>query len=309
MADETDTIADGTPLPVDGVPEPPYISLPGGDALVIDDARAITRASAARVVVIAGAAESGKTNILSSLYELFNAGSVAGCRFAGSKTLLGFERRCHASRIASNRSHPETERTPFGPTQFLHLRVELPEGQRHLDLLLTDVSGEAFRLAKDYDDECRKLVVLHRADHFAVVLDGARASNLVSRASAVSEVRQLLRTCLECRMIGYDTEVQLIVSKADLWMRNPSGGVRTFIDEAVVALEQTYGDEVGKFSVVHLAARPEPPDESFPFGHKLDGLLNLWLTGTSLYTGGSDHTPPSKGMRREFDRLLYRQND
>src|SRR5258708_2931827 len=82
------------------IPIPPtVITYPEGDKLDGTDALAITWARPTRVVLVAGPANSGKTTLLSCLYERFHFGMFAGFRFAGSKTLVGFEKRCfHARR-------------------------------------------------------------------------------------------------------------------------------------------------------------------------------------------------------------------
>ena len=59
---------------------------------------------------------------------------------------------------------------------LLHVRLtEASSGTRH-DILFSDIYGEAFRIASDSADECRKIKILKRADHVAVLVDGKRRS-------------------------------------------------------------------------------------------------------------------------------------
>src|SRR6188768_15789 len=71
------------------------IWLRGGEALELEEAANICRKGQTKVVLLAGPRESGKTTIITSLYESFQDAPFGGYSFAGSETLVGFERRCH----------------------------------------------------------------------------------------------------------------------------------------------------------------------------------------------------------------------
>ena len=71
-----------------GLPDsgPTSVALSHGSELTLSEASTHARELTTRVVVLAGPVESGKTTILTSLYESFRKGPVAGHRFAGSAT-------------------------------------------------------------------------------------------------------------------------------------------------------------------------------------------------------------------------------
>src|SRR5438046_759504 len=87
---------------------PAFVDLPSGEALTEAQASEVTRHGVTRVVVLAGPSGSGKTTVLTSLFEAFLEAPFGNFLFAGSRTLLGFERRCHDARVASGRTDPHT---------------------------------------------------------------------------------------------------------------------------------------------------------------------------------------------------------
>src|SRR5687767_14635843 len=97
--------------------------LPDGEALTAQRATAITAAAPTRVVILAGAEDSGKTTLLTSLYEKFLQGRFADHLFAGSATLPAYEQRCHRARIQSGAVDPDTERTKGLDVRLLHLKL------------------------------------------------------------------------------------------------------------------------------------------------------------------------------------------
>src|SRR3990172_2742237 len=63
-----------------------FIDLPKGEALTEVQASDVTREGPTRVVVLAGPADSGKTTIITSLFEAFLEAPFANFLFAGSRT-------------------------------------------------------------------------------------------------------------------------------------------------------------------------------------------------------------------------------
>ena len=86
------------------------IDLPSGKELNEVAANTIAASRSVRVVVLAGPVDSGKTTLLTSLYELFQWGTVADQLFAGSTTLPAFEQRCHLARTVSGGEIADTGR-------------------------------------------------------------------------------------------------------------------------------------------------------------------------------------------------------
>ena len=126
--------------------EPTDVALSSGEAMQPVEAARIVGSRRTRIVVFAGAADSGKTTLISSIYERFGRGHFAELAFAGSETLMTFERLCHLSRGTSLNSHADTERTKqLEGHKMLHMRLAGAESIE--DLLLTDISGEEYAAA------------------------------------------------------------------------------------------------------------------------------------------------------------------
>ncbi len=163
-------------------PDTDLEQLHDGSGFDFQSAFDIMRATPTRIIVVAGGNASGKTTLLSSIYELFQKNSFAGYLFTGSLTFRAWEERCHLSRIVSQRAIPDTERTKFWQNDLLHLKISrknLTCGAQ--DILFTDLAGEKFRLARDLTKECQKMEFLLRTDHLAVLIDGAKIATLEHR--------------------------------------------------------------------------------------------------------------------------------
>src|SRR5258706_5518388 len=117
-----------------------FVVLPSGEALTEVQASEVARQGVTKVVVLAGPHDSGKTTILTSLFDGFLEAPVGNFLFAGSQTLTGFERRCHDSREDSGRRDPHTVHTQVTDvTELLHLRLAPAAKPAHrVNLLLSD---------------------------------------------------------------------------------------------------------------------------------------------------------------------------
>src|SRR4051812_16568596 len=114
-----------------------------GEALGPVAANRIAASSRATVVVLLGDANSGKTTLLASVYERFGLGKLGGHWFLGSRTLHGFELRCHRSKWGDGPGGESGGHTAGDAPPWLHLRVaRQEEPDEVLELLLGDFSGE-----------------------------------------------------------------------------------------------------------------------------------------------------------------------
>src|SRR5687767_4699776 len=94
--------------------------LPDGEALTPASVEVVTLAEEATVIVLAGSSESGKTTLITSIYERFLSGRVTGQLFAGSRTFIGLERRAHPARIRSKAPMASTQHTTLAEGQLLY---------------------------------------------------------------------------------------------------------------------------------------------------------------------------------------------
>jgi hypothetical protein len=261
---------------------PAFVDLPSGEALSEAQASEVTRQGVTRVVVLAGPSSSGKTTILTSLFEAFLEAPFGNLLFAGSRTLLGFERRCHDARVVSGRLEPHTVHTAVDALDFLHLRLASPSAGLlgPQNLLLSDISGERFRSLRDSSDAVKAMPMLRRADHLSIVIDGEKLTNVGERHGARNDARTLLRSIIESGMLRSDCRIEFVFSKWDHVISNTEQEfVATFIGETKKALEEaakTFGDP----QFFEVAARPRSSRVPFAFG--LPTLLRYWVQEPSI---------------------------
>ena len=194
---------------------PPGLPIHSGEALDPIEARVITRCFPTTVVLVMGEVKCGKTTLLGSLYERIRLGRVEKFRFRGSRTLIGFERRYFSSRTSSRRRNPHTRRTGTKEAGFLHLDLVKPEASSRHQLLLADVSGEAFRSLRDTPRDLTEVPSLPRANVLALVLDGAKLADAGERYVELDQIQLLGRGLLEKAQITSAVVIQLVVAKWD----------------------------------------------------------------------------------------------
>ena len=277
---------------------------PRGEALEVAEALEVTRTRPTRVVVLAGPQDSGKTTLIAGLYELFHFGRLGGYLFAGSKTLIGFEQQCHLARRASGRETADTERTRLSLThRQLHLRVRRPEMSDSCDLLMADISGEVFEHAADSAEDCRRLGILRRADHVAVLMDGEKLASNVSRQEVVASADAFLRTCVETGMLAQARRSNCSSRNGDLVGYGDGAASRiSFVEQKRDWLVQRYAQRLGRLDYHATAARPTNAQAEVGFG--LLALLDAWVTRprNSWWQPASRDAPAE--FSTEFDRYL-----
>lgn len=258
------------------------IDLPSGEGYRLDvtdpksrSANEITRRRLTNVILFAGTADCGKTTLLASLYLMFHKQPFAGYCFAGSRTLVGFEKRVHLARIASGRGTPTTERSKF--SELLHLRVRKQDRSRPAkDLLLCDLWGEDFRDARDSVDGCRRLSVLRRADAFVLLVDGAKLARLEARQQAKSDPITLLRNCLDCGMLSETADVDVLFTKWDIVQRSDDrSGIEAFAEHIEGEIVRQFAPRVGSIRFTPVAAHSQRP--GLPLGYGLNGVFQSWV--------------------------------
>jgi len=192
---------------------PAIVRLFGISPLTPREADLVAAEHGATVILLAGEAEVGKTTLLISLFELFRHGPVSDVRFAGSQTLLAFERRAWPGRAASGADRPDTDRTAEG-VWFLHLLVE-HEGMLR-DLLLTDIWGETFENVIDGAAASNELPIAARADVAMLMVDGERIADAAERQDAIRRARMLAGGLSERGVLRPQARLIVALNKTDL---------------------------------------------------------------------------------------------
>jgi hypothetical protein len=269
-----------SPAPAPPKPEPTTVDLPRGVALPIDDANAIVGSRPVRFIIIAGPAGCGKTTLLTSLYESFQWNTFAGYRFFGSQTLAAFEERCFLARVASGKEEPETARTTLMDPVFLHLRLlESKDPHRDVDLLITDLPGEVFSLAKDSSEECKRLGFLRRADHLTLIVDGRKLCGSKTCWPTAQDSYAILQALLDNGVMPEDAHVDVLFSKWDFIERSSK---KAEIEGVVAKIEKQFRDRfearLGPITFRKISARPRGGVLHFAYG--IDYVLRDWIASS-----------------------------
>jgi hypothetical protein len=163
--------------------DPETVLLASGDTLDVNAVDEFLRWRPAIFVAIIGDRDSGKTTLISTIYDRYLRGPFAGQAFAGSRTLIGLERRSYDSRVASGRIRLETPRTSIAEgLRFFHLAL-VQGGRQELrrDLMLADRSGETYRSAGGNSALVADLIEVKKAD-YTFGSNGTRAYVFVQRS-------------------------------------------------------------------------------------------------------------------------------
>ncbi len=279
--------------------------LESGEALVASEIRRVAALDDTTMVLLAGPIKSGKTTVVVSLYELFNQGPVGGLLFGGSETLVAFERIGHTGRLVSGRLAPDTVRTnPSNPTAFLHLRVAgTSEGQpKASNLLLSDVTGEAFEEARDVSEPTiipRRL--WRRADVLCVLLDGERLSSATTRQVVRTGARSLLRAAREAKLVSPHCRLMLVTTKWDLVESNETVD---FVTETESGLLSQFRSDFESVSAHRIAARPS--STRVPYAYGIPNLLVDWLARRQLKVPVVAPSPTTSGMS-SFSQVFWKE--
>lgn len=208
--DDRDTLRDGETL--DG-PDADAIVLPSGRAMQRNEAAALASERRHKIVVFAGAPDSGKTSLIADIYVTMQLGELDGISFGGSETLIGFETKCWSARASALQIVPETRRTSRNEPPYLQLSLSNAQGLQ--DLFICDISGEAFEDAANSNDACRKIVDLGWVDHFVLVIDGKKLSMISEREAVLTQAKQVLFRLFDSGVLPKGAKLAIAISKAD----------------------------------------------------------------------------------------------
>lgn len=277
------------------------VTLPSGESLAPSDVAQFLCWRPATIVAIVGDANSGKTTFLHTIYDRFLRGSFAGFSFAGSRTLLAFERISHLSRLVSNLLTPDTERTSRADgLHYFHLGLVHDETEVRTEVLISDRAGEQYREARDISGMAQEFSELYLANRILILVDGERVANASECHAALYSARMAVMSLLSEGMLNSNSVVQVVITKADLINQRP-GEMPAAAENFQLRLTQDYSDRVAELSFWLIAARPTQGD--FPVAYGVDRLLQSWMTSRPHISA------PYKlqlKLETEFDRLLER---
>jgi energy-coupling factor transporter ATP-binding protein EcfA2 len=255
----------------------PQIALFTGEELSLKDIKFLTFKFRTKIIMIIGEADSGKSTLLAVLHDLFQLGPFANFLFAGSTTQIGFERRCHPSRLNSNASTPDTERTKTNEFNFLHLAVkkkdEIDNEASHL--LLSDISGEKFRLARDSSASMLELDLLKSVNNLIILIDGLRVSNKLLRAATILNAATFIVKALDEKIFNSSTRLNIVLSKWDCLYNDKTFDFTESIEKPFLT---QFSNRLEEISFSKIAARPDKITNGIGYGYGLAELLTQWVS-------------------------------
>jgi len=233
-----------------------------------------------RVILIAGSHCSGKTTLITSIYEYFQRNLYKyPFIFSGSKTLIELERLCYFSRISSNGNNQQERTTLDEKENFIHLCVrDKLRKMPSVNLYLSDFPGEKYLALNSNNSEFTKLKSLTIVDHIVFLVDG---KELVSnRSSAYDTTISIIKSVLDfINSNKLSPNITLLFSKWDIirtletekrksvvkYIKNRNDKLRAFINHQ-------YGIDL---FITEIAARPSR--DSLVIDKNIVGLLSQWI--------------------------------
>lgn len=278
-----------------------------GEALNSSEIYGIAAKESTKMIVLVGPVASGKTTMETSLYQLFQNSPVNEFNFAGSYSLQGFEQRSFYTRIKSKGNEPQTQRTSLETNledgqAFLHIRLWNKGNNIISNLILADISGEAFtNHIGQIEDVKISFPFIERADFIVGVLDGEKLCNKKTRNSTVSEMVEMIRTFWDAELITNGCALQIIFSKYDIFSKvEDYDSILKKIKQQIAArLSELFTD----IEYYNVAAMPNTVEE-FCVGYGLEDLLRGWFRKQSSKSVMKMEEPFSE--LTEYDRLYYK---
>lgn len=270
------------------------VILQSGEELQLENLHSITFRYPTKRIFVIGDSESGKTTLLVRLYNSFQQGPFENFMFAGSNTILGFERRIHKSKLESNEIEERTDKTSSPQFSFLHLAVKhkyFHNPATHL--LLSDISGERLKLARDASSEMKELNMLTNADFIIIVIDGEKIKDKKTRMGAIVRSETFLRQALDDRMISPKQKIRIVLSKWDLV---ESLEEFNYEIEIVQRFKHTFGNRLQNLQFFEICCRSSQPNQ-VNSAHGVKELLTDWTADESIEVNDSKSSSPMLSTR------------
>jgi hypothetical protein len=279
-----------------------------GEPLNTEESSRIMCSSLTRVIVIGGSSGSGKTALLASINDLFQRGGFAEYLFAGSKTLPALERLSFDSRVVSGNIQATTLRTEFSnEPSLLHFCVASKNTSlQKQHILITDLSGEFFRMLSDSSALVEESHFLKRADHFVLLFDCEKLLDNQKKQEEKNSGISLLRSCIDEGVLGKHSFIDVVFAKWDLVENNAEKEqIISFIEKQIKSnIEKRFEKKVGELHFFNVVAQPQNL-VNLPIGYGMDQLFSSWIEKSLLFQN-QPNIVFEKSSGREFSRFGQR---
>ncbi len=276
VADSTtakDSEQDDEPEVVRGVP------LDNADRLSVEKARRVLARAESRLIAVLGPADSGKTSLVTGIYDLFQLGNIREIGFSRCDSFHGFEQACHDARSASERSVPHMHRTRVGEVAFFHLELSPAQGRSPLNLLIGDRAGEDYSAVADQPSIAQSFPEVARADTISILVDGERLVDLTERHTTTSGAEMLVQGLVDSGALWVTTNLAVVLTKSDALEANSDGDrARSDFMSLVEKINRLHHSVFHSIQSFQTAAAPKTT--ATPRGDGVAELLRYWVEAT-----------------------------
>jgi energy-coupling factor transporter ATP-binding protein EcfA2 len=255
------------------------VILSSGECLDVSQASELLRCGDGKVIALIGPTGSGKTSLICCMYEQLQHKISPEFQFAGSRTLVAFERALHDARAASETHDPTMEHTPHSSTPFgvafYHLRLLRLESLTHL--LMADRTGEDYKAAADDPDACADFIEVRETTCVNLLIDGKRLLDAGERHNVRSDLQMILQGLRDGGVLNGKQRLFLILTKWDeirVAEKSLKEKTEAFFDAFVQHVRTVFGDSFSEVKACKTAASPKTDKVEFGFG--VAELLAEW---------------------------------
>jgi hypothetical protein len=265
-----------------------------GEPFLVEDIPQVSFRSSPIILGIVGKADAGKTTFLAMLYTLLlNGKSFDNFSFAGTKTIIGWDKLHHKLKVEKNDvAFPD----PTDPKYHRLFHFALRNNNNVLkDILFSDASGEAFSWwalkREDANAEAARWIYKH-SHGFILFVD---CENLITGKNAaktkIIDIAQMLRHDLKNR------PVITVWSKADKKQSIPKQ-IQESLKEELASMFANYTElDISNF----------PSDEPDPIVHENNLKVVDWILSKTIIATGKEFKVETQNTNDTF--LNYRGNE
>lgn len=270
-----------------------------GSELRLHEVPLVTNKFSCEFVLLLGDKDSGKTTLLSTIFDLFQTGYFKTYIFAGSLTQKGFEIRSHLSRVSSGLTKPVTERTKALEFRVLHLAIKEAE-QKIKHFLISDISGETIKLARSSSSAMKEHIEeLKHANHIFYIIDGEKL-NIQNRTKTLNDAKIFIKSAIDNSIFTQNTVLKILISKWDLVEQDFN------LENVVIStLNERFAKHLNEIQYLTVASRPSEPS-NLDLGFGVDLLIdNLMKNNESVKNESAD----SMLSNRLFKNFKVKEDD